>query len=81
MAIALTLQARMQLLPKGGYIVDWGGGEQLCCGHKPTPHLGGSEGMPPPPENFGNLDSLRLFLRHSDSYFGAADLVAILALK
>ena len=29
-----------------------------------------------PPENFGNLDSLRAFLRHSDSYFGA-DLVAI----
>ena len=29
-----------------------------------------------PPENFGNLDSLRAFLRHSDSHFGA-DLVAI----
>ena len=29
-----------------------------------------------PPENFGNLDSLRTFLRHSDSHFGA-DLAAI----
>ena len=28
------------------------------------------------PENFGNLDSLRVFLRHSGGYFGA-DLVAI----
>ena len=33
-----------------------------------------------PPENFGNLDSLRAFMRHSDSHFGA-DLVAIFYLS
>ena len=38
---------------------------QVCCGH-PTAHLGGSGGHAPP-ENFGNLDSLRAILRHSDS--------------
>ena len=61
----------------------WGGGaqtfdhalrQQLCCGHKPTTHLGGGGGLGGMLTQiiFGNLDSLRVFLRHSDCYFGAA---------
>ena len=67
----------MQPVSKGGYIVVERGGDytfdcvlqqQLCC-TKPT--LGGLGACSP-----RKLDSLRAFLRHSDSHFWA-DLVAI----
>ena len=65
----------MQPLTKGGYIVDQGGNRYDAAGI--SPHTPREVWGHAPPENFGNVDSLRLFLRYSDSYFGAADLVAI----
>ena len=57
----------MQPLPKGGYIVDRGGGPVMLWAY-----LGG----------LGACSPRRFWkFRLSDSYFGAADLVASLALK
>ena len=73
-ASRLITQARTQPLSKGGYIliVERGGGggggvRPLPCTVTTAWGVWGHA----PPENFGNLDSPRTFLRHSDSHLGA----------
>ena len=79
---SLSLSRPVHSLSQRGVTLLTGeGGATYHAAGMISPHTPRGVWGHPPPENFGNLDSQRLFLRHSDSYFGATHLVAILALK